>query len=66
METKKLYRSRYSHVIGGVCGGLAKYWDMDESIMRVIVVVGALFTVLPVALAYIVCWIVIPREPKDI
>ena len=65
METKKLYRSRYSSVIGGVCGGLAKYWDMDESIIRVITLAGAIFTVLPFTLAYIVCWIVIPKEPKE-
>ena len=65
METKKLYRSRYSSVLGGVCAGLAKYWDMDESIVRVIALGGAVFTVLPFTLAYIVCWIVVPKEPKE-
>ena len=60
---KKLYRSRYSKVLGGVCGGFATYWNMDESIVRVIALAGALFTVLPFTLAYIICWMVIPNEP---
>jgi phage shock protein PspC (stress-responsive transcriptional regulator) len=64
MEKKKLYRSRYSQVLGGVCAGVAKYLGWEESIVRVLTLAGALFTILPITLIYIVCWIVIPKEPK--
>jgi phage shock protein C len=63
METK-LYRSRHG-VIGGVCAGLAKYWNCDEAIVRVVTLLGALLTVFPFTLIYIISWIVIPKEPKE-
>jgi phage shock protein C len=65
MEKRKLYRNRYSQVIGGVCSGVAKYLGWDESVVRVITFMGALLTILPIILIYIVCWIVIPEEPKE-
>ncbi len=57
---KRLYRSR-NKMIGGVCGGLAEYFGMDPSILRIVVTILALLTtVAPVVLGYIVAWIVIP------
>jgi phage shock protein PspC (stress-responsive transcriptional regulator) len=49
-------------MVGGVCGGLSEYFQIDPSIMRIGWVV---FTMLGGAglLAYIICWIVIPEEP---
>ncbi len=67
---KKLYRSRTDRKIWGVCGGLAKYFDSDPTIVRVIAVVSVLFTGLGI-IAYIVMAIVVPLEdsavnsPKD-
>ena len=57
-----MYRSRMSKMVGGVCGGLSEYFQIDPSIMRIGWVV---FTMLGGAglLAYIICWIVIPEEP---
>ena len=40
---KKLYRSRTERVLWGVCGGLAKYFNIDPVIVRVITIVSLLF-----------------------
>ena len=37
-QPKKLYRSR-SRMLGGVCGGLAEYWNLDPTLIRVAVAV---------------------------
>ena len=59
---KRLYRSRKEKMIGGVCGGLAGYFDIDPVIVRVLFVV-AVFMGGSGILAYIVCWIIMPEEP---
>ncbi|MDI3548690.1 MAG: phage shock protein [Halanaerobiales bacterium] len=59
---KKLYRSREDRVIGGVCGGLADFFDIDSTWIRL----GFILVVLAGGagiLAYIIAWIVIPEEP---
>jgi phage shock protein C len=63
---KKLYRSSSQKMLGGVCGGLAEYFDMDESLVRLIFVAVCLMTaLLPMTLFYIIAWIVVPVErPK--
>jgi phage shock protein C len=58
---KKLYRDEYHKVLGGVCSGLAEYFEMDVTLVRLIFffsifVIGVSF------LAYIVLWIVLPRK----
>ncbi len=59
---KRLYRSRKSRMLGGVCGGIAEYFDIDPVIVRLIAV--ALFFVGGSAvLAYIIALIIIPYEP---
>ena len=40
---KKLYRSRTDRKIWGVCGGLAKYFDIDPTVVRVIAILTLLF-----------------------
>ena len=62
---KKLYRSRTDKKICGVCGGLAKYLNMDVSIMRLIVILLILFAGGGL-IAYIICALVIPEEPENI
>ena len=57
---KKLYRSPNKN-IGGVCGGLAKHVDIDETIVRLIFA-GLIFTPFPIITFYIICWIVIPKS----
>jgi phage shock protein PspC (stress-responsive transcriptional regulator) len=48
-------------MIGGVCGGLAKYFDIDPTIVRVLFVVS-IFIGGGGILAYIILWIVVPEE----
>ena len=62
---KKLYRSRNDKKLAGVCAGLAKYLNMDVTVIRLIMVLLTLF-VGGGLLAYIVCALVIPEEPDYI
>ena len=62
---KKLYRSRTDKKVCGVCGGLAKYFNMDVSIMRLVVVLLVLFAGGGL-LAYLICALVIPEKPSNI
>ena len=62
MNSRKLYRSRKDKMLGGVAGGLAEYFDIDPTIVRIIFVV-ALFVGGGGFLAYLIMWIVVPEEP---
>ena len=59
---KKLYKIEEGKVLDGVCGGIAKYFGLDPTIIRVAWVI---FSALGGSgiLAYIICALVIPREP---
>ena len=61
---KKWYRSRKDKMIGGVAGGIAEYFDIDPTIVRILFVVGLFMGA--GFLAYIVLWIVVPEEPFGI
>lgn len=61
---KKLYRSKTDRKIAGVCGGLAEYFNIDPTIVRVIAVLLLLPGGFPGFLAYIILWIVIPEQPE--
>ena len=60
--TQKLTRSRSERMVAGVCGGLAKYFNIDPTIVRLAFVVMALAGG-PGVLLYIILWIVTPCEP---
>ena len=62
---KKLYRSRNDKKLGGVCAGIAKYLNMDVTVIRLLWVLVTLFAGAGL-LAYIVCALVIPEEPADL
>ena len=58
---KKLHRSKKNRVIAGVCGGIAEYFNIDPTLVRLLWV----FFVLAAGsgiLAYIIAWIIIPEE----
>jgi len=59
---RRLYRSGTDRIIWGVCGGIAEYFNIDPLITRLALV---LFTLVGGCgiIAYIICAIVIPREP---
>ncbi len=58
----KLYRSRDDRKIAGVCGGLAHYFCVDSTLIRLIAI---LFVFLggSAILVYLILWLVIPLEP---
>ena len=58
---KKLTRSRSNRIVGGVCGGVAQYLNMDVTLVRILTVLISLFTGVPVIL-YIIALFVIPEE----
>ena len=49
-------------MIGGVCGGLAEYFDMDPTLVRVLYVIGSILSAaFPGTLVYIIMWLVMPE-----
>ncbi|CAH2214415.1 PspC domain-containing protein [Tepidibacter aestuarii] len=58
---KKVYRSLDDRVLAGVCGGLAKYFDIDSTIVRVLWILGFFAGGLGI-FAYIICAVIIPQE----
>jgi len=62
---KRLYRSYTDKMLGGVCGGLGEYFDIDPVIIRILFVIAVLFGGGGI-LAYIILWIVIPQKPLTI
>jgi len=58
---KKLYRDEYHKVFGGVCSGLAEYFDIDVTLVRLIFVFS-FFAMGTSLFAYIVLWIILPKK----
>jgi len=61
-SSRRLYRSRRNQVIGGVAAGVAEYFDIDPTIVRIA------WALLGMAwgtgvLLYLICWVVIPLNP---
>ena len=64
-EPKKLYRSRNSRMISGVCGGLAEYLNIDPVVVRLIFVITAIFGASIGFWVYIIMWIAVPEQPTQ-
>jgi phage shock protein C len=62
-ENKKLYRSRTNRMIFGVCGGVAEFFAIYQTIVRLVFVVGALLGFGSFILIYLVMFFVVPEEP---
>jgi len=62
---RKVYRSQSDKILGGVCGGLADYFDIDSLIVRAIWLL-LFFTTGGVALLiYVLAWMLVPAERSD-
>ena len=60
---KKLYRSETNKIVSGVCGGLGEYFDVDPTIVRIVLIILTLATGV-FLFGYILAWIIVPkREP---
>ncbi|ABY93429.1 MAG: Phage shock protein C, PspC [Caldanaerobacter subterraneus] len=60
----KLYRSRVEKMVGGVCGGIAEYLDIDVTLVRIICLL-AIFSGIGL-IPYIIAWILIPENPYQL
>ncbi len=58
---KKLTRNIDNKIIGGVCAGLADYFEIDVILFRLIFILG-LFSTFPFILTYIILWIIMPKN----
>jgi phage shock protein C len=58
-----LHRSRRNRVLGGVCGGLAKWLGWSPTVVRIVyVVVSVCSAAFPGMLVYVILWLVMPLE----
>jgi phage shock protein C len=62
-EPRKLYRSRNQRMVAGVCGGLAEYFNVDATLIRVLFLVLAVIGGSGLAI-YLVMWIIVPDAGK--
>lgn len=58
---KKLYRSKTNRKFLGVCGGLAEYFGIDATVLRLILVLAVIFAGVGI-IAYLVAALIIPEE----
>lgn len=63
MSEKALRRSRDNRMLAGVVGGLAKYFDLDATVLRIIYVLVSLFSAaFPGIIVYLILWVLMPEE----
>ncbi len=60
---KKLFRSATDKQISGLCGGIARYFSLDTTVVRLIAVVAALFSFGTVVAVYLIASLIVPKEP---
>jgi len=65
MTEKKFYRSRTDSMVAGVCGGLAGYFGVDSTLVR-LAAVGLTLIGGSGILAYLILWFVVPLRTLDI
>jgi phage shock protein PspC (stress-responsive transcriptional regulator) len=59
---KRLYRSKTRRMLGGICGGLGDYLDVDPTVIRLVWAVLTIFTWGIWLLIYIIAWVIVPEE----
>ena len=59
---RKLTRSRSDRMLAGVCGGLAQFFGLDASLVRIAYAILTIFTAFAGVPVYILMWIIIPEE----
>ncbi|MDD5174455.1 MAG: PspC domain-containing protein [Candidatus Omnitrophota bacterium] len=61
---KKFYLSGTDKKIGGVCGGLAEYFNIDSTMVRLLFILGGLLGGFAI-IVYVALWIISPRRSGD-
>ncbi len=59
---KRLTRSSTDKMLGGVCGGLASYFDTDPTVIRLIAIVALFLSVGTAVIAYLIAWAIMPLD----
>ncbi len=63
---RKLYISKTNSKIFGVCGGIGETYDIDPTLVRLVVVFLCFATaILPVLLTYLAAWIIVPEKSPE-
>ncbi len=65
-DVKRVYRSKKERMIAGICGGLAEYFHIDPTLVRLIFVVLLFFLFPPtMIIIYLILWLLIPQRPEE-
>lgn len=62
MIGRKLYLSDKDRKIAGVCGGLADYFGIDSTIVRILLALAVMVSYGTGFILYLVFWLIVPRE----
>jgi len=63
-EVKRLYRSTRQRMIAGVCGGIAEYFKIDPTLVRITWAVLTIFGAPGMVLVYVLAAIIVPKNPS--
>lgn len=61
-NNQKLTRSRSDKMLAGVCGGLAEYFGLDTSLVRIGYALLTLFTAFAGVPVYLIMWLIVPEK----
>jgi len=61
-DTLKLRRSRTDRMVAGVCGGIARMFNMDAALVRILLVAATLLGFGTGAVIYLIAWAIVPEE----
>lgn len=61
-DTVKLRRSRSDRMVAGVCGGIARMFNIDAALVRILLVAATLLGFGAGAVIYLVAWAIVPEE----
>ncbi len=63
---RKLYISKKDRKIFGFCGGIGETYDIDPTLVRLVVVFLCFATaIIPVVLTYLAAWIIVPEKAAE-
>ena len=62
-EGVQFSRPREGKKIAGVCAGVARYFDLDVTLVRIVWIVMVFVPPVPGLIAYLACWIAMPKDP---
>lgn len=66
MSEKKLRRSRQQQMLAGVIGGLAEYFGLDVTLLRIIYALATVFSgAFPGIIIYLILWVIMPLDDED-